>query len=446
MKKLLTSQMQALLMLLPLLFFVLAKPAYAITDPLTVPNNKFGIHIHDANDLIDASNLVNSSGGDWGYVTLVIRDDERNLAQWQEVFNKMRRMHLIPIVRIASRMGNANWQKADTDQTDDWIAFLKSLSWPTKNRYIIVGNEPNHATEWGGNVNPEEYSDYLLSFSKELKRASSDFFIMPAGLDASAPSDSEHMDEATYLERMIKKNPKLFDAIDGWSSHSYPNPGFAGSVDDTGRGSIRTYEWEMEYLKSLGVTKNLPVFITETGWVHNGDGEVSNIRRQGDMIDRYTKAFTAIWNSPNIVAVTPFIMNYTNPPFDTFSWKKKDGTFYDFYYEIQKLSKVRGEPKQDNNGEIQTVLLPEVIEVEGKHFGIAYVKNTGQKIWKVGIAETVLVEDGTMEINSTNPLSDLEPGQIGPVLYRTLTNKKQSMQNSLEFDKMLLSFLNPYIN
>ncbi len=438
--------MKKLLLLLPLLFFTFVKPALAIEDPLRVPNNKFGIHIHDENDLKDAANLVNSANGDWGYVTLVIRDDERNLGKWQETFNKMRRLHLVPIVRIASKAQGPNWQKADNDQTDDWIAFLKALTWPVKNRYVVVGNEPNHATEWGGQVNPEEYSDYLLSFAQQLKRASSDFFVMPAGLDASAPTDSEHMDEALYLDRMIKRNPKLFDSIDAWSSHSYPNPGFAGSADDKGKGSIRTYEWELEYLKKLGVTKNLPVFITETGWVHNGDGQVQKTRKQDDIVTRYTKAFESVWNAPNIVAVTPFIINYQDAPFEIFSWKKKDGTFYDFYYDIQRLSKIKGEPKQDNKGEIQTVLLPEVIQVDEKQYGIAYIKNTGQKIWKIGIPETILVENGTIEISSTNPLSDLEPGKTGPVLYRTISNNKQSMQNPLEFDKMLLAFLNPYMN
>lgn len=62
-------------------------------------NNKFGIHIMDEHDLVDAANLVNSNGGEWGYVTIVIRDDQLNRDRWQSVFNQMRRLKLIPIVR-----------------------------------------------------------------------------------------------------------------------------------------------------------------------------------------------------------------------------------------------------------------------------------------------------------------------------------------------------------
>src|SRR5258708_5905711 len=40
------------------------KAAYAIENPLTTPNNKFGIHILFPNELSDAAQLVNSSGGD----------------------------------------------------------------------------------------------------------------------------------------------------------------------------------------------------------------------------------------------------------------------------------------------------------------------------------------------------------------------------------------------
>ena len=57
--------------------------AFAIYDPTGVPNNSFGIHIANIQDLEDAAKLVNSSGGDWGYVTLVITEDNRTISLWQ---------------------------------------------------------------------------------------------------------------------------------------------------------------------------------------------------------------------------------------------------------------------------------------------------------------------------------------------------------------------------
>ena len=52
-------------LLLFLIALLLARPAAAISDPLSVPNNRFGIHIADLNDIPDVAPLVNSSGGDW---------------------------------------------------------------------------------------------------------------------------------------------------------------------------------------------------------------------------------------------------------------------------------------------------------------------------------------------------------------------------------------------
>lgn len=53
-------------------------PDSAINSPTSVVNNKFGIHITDEKDLQDASLLINSNGGDWGYVTFVITERKRS--------------------------------------------------------------------------------------------------------------------------------------------------------------------------------------------------------------------------------------------------------------------------------------------------------------------------------------------------------------------------------
>jgi hypothetical protein len=53
--------------------FVQTTSAFAIEDPLKTPNNKFGVHILFPSELQQAARLVNSSGGDWGYVVIPIR-------------------------------------------------------------------------------------------------------------------------------------------------------------------------------------------------------------------------------------------------------------------------------------------------------------------------------------------------------------------------------------
>ena len=349
-----------------------AGPVLAAGDPLVVPNNVFGIHILDENDLEDAVKLVNSNGGDWGYVTIVIQESDKNSLKWQRTFNRMKELHVIPIVRIASTPERGLWKKLSVYDIDPWVAFLSGLSWPTQNRYIVVGNEPNHAKEWGGEVNPKEYATYLKTISIKLKEASPDFFVLPAGLDASAPNLLGYMDEGRFLALMQEAEPDVFDYIDGWTSHSYPNPGFLGSEKATGRGSVTTFEWELNYLITLGITKSLPVFITETGWIHTQRKQ--DIQKVGE---RLTYAYQNVWNHPSVVAVTPFVLNYQSKPFEGFSWKDKEGGYYPFYTDIQNLSKTKGEP----------ILPPEpkkeIKEYQPTYFGLAqalYNINTDQKM------------------------------------------------------------------
>src|SRR4030042_6845122 len=91
-----------------------------------VQNNKFGIHLAVASeeDLIDAATLVNSSGGDWGYVTVVIQENDLDQNKWQNVFDKMRELHLIPIVRIAtSPQPGGFWRRPDVEDAEKWVNF-----------------------------------------------------------------------------------------------------------------------------------------------------------------------------------------------------------------------------------------------------------------------------------------------------------------------------------
>ncbi len=393
------------------LFLKAPRESLAVKNPLTTPNNPYGIHIFDENDLTDAQALVNSNGGDWGYVTLVIRKDERDTKRWQSVFNKMRRLHLIPIVRIATKQLENGWEKPNFDEIEGWVSFLKDLNWVIQNRYVIIGNEPNHAPEWGGEVNPSEYADYLYTFSKKLKASNPDFFVMPAGFDASVPNGKQSMSEDTFLRAMIEKNQNVFDYVDGWASHSYPNPNFSGSQDDTGRGTVRTYKWELNFLEGLGITKKLPVFITETGWAHNKDEKKREFENIEEVTDRLKASYELAWKDERVVAITPFILNYQNDPFDVFSWKKADGTFYEFYYEIQKLPKPRGVPKQVMSVDVLSLVLPPLLPSSEGFVGIVTLKNKGQSIWKGN--EKIYASNSGFEVLLEPRIlfSDIEPGE-----------------------------------
>src|SRR3972149_5978553 len=120
------------------------KPALAVVDPLNQPNNRFGIHILETHDLGPAASLVNSNGGNWGYVTVVLRLNDLNHDRGQKMFDMMRRLKLIPIVRLATIPEGDNWVKPLPEDADKLAGFLNSLNWVIKNRYVVLFNEPNH--------------------------------------------------------------------------------------------------------------------------------------------------------------------------------------------------------------------------------------------------------------------------------------------------------------
>ncbi|MCR4305966.1 MAG: hypothetical protein NUV73_02695, partial [Candidatus Daviesbacteria bacterium] len=217
--------------------------AYAVVDPLSVPNNKFGIHIIQAtpDESSPAASLVNGSG-DWGYVTVLVESNDRNHDKWQEFFNDLRRRHLIPLVRLATQPQNGGfWKRPYEGEEIAWADFLDRLNWPTKNRYVTIYNEPNHGAEWGNSVDAKDYAKVLDRTITALKSKNSDFFVLNAGFDASAPPRApKYEDQVTFMQLMEEAVPGIFEKLDGWVSHSYPNPEFAGSPDAVGRGTIRT--------------------------------------------------------------------------------------------------------------------------------------------------------------------------------------------------------------
>ncbi len=402
--------------ILAILFFLSVVPVLAKYDPLTVPNNRFGILIVDPNDLADAAKLVNSAKGDWGYVTLVMQEDDRDAEKWQRIFNEMRAFHLIPIVRLATHIDGDAWVKPYKDSAADWAKFLNSLNWPIENRYVIIYNEPNHANEWGRSLDPENYARTLVSYAKELKKISEDFFILPAGLDVSAASDGRSLDATQYLSRMLKAEPSLFDYLDGWTSHSYPNPAFSGSVFAFGRGTLRSFQWEREYLKQLGVTKKLPIFITETGWVHREGLQANSGLLSSDQVGaNLLLAAAQIWTDPDIVAITPFVLNYQGLPFDHFSWKKLGSPeYYPQYGAYQQIGKLSGQPYQREQYTPKHRLVPQSLVAGSTYVLSALLKNEGQGILSEqgGEYSIELVTTPTF-LAVREPLPVMEPGQYG---------------------------------
>lgn len=324
-----------------LFLFLLPQPAHAIEDPLIQPNNKIGIHILFGHELPDAAKLVNSNGGDWGYVTIPLSIQDMNYAKWQRFMSKAKELHLIPIVRLVTNPypGNTKtWRKPTEKDIIAFSSFLNSLDWPTTNRYVVIFNEVNRGDEWAGAANPAEYARILSYSVNTFKNKNPDFFIISAGLDNAAPSrGATYMNEYDFFTQMHNAVPGIFNQIDGMSSHSYPNPGFAQPPDASSRMGIGSFVYERDLMKNLD-GKELPVFITETGW--------SADTVPAATIDQYyQQAFATIWADPNIVTVTPFLLDGRAGPFQKFSFLTATGGFTQQYEFIKNLPKVQGTPK-----------------------------------------------------------------------------------------------------
>ncbi len=332
--------------LLSCIFIMLPTPAFA-DDPRAKPNNKIGIHILFPSELEDAARLINNNGGQWGYVIIPIQSGDKDLKKWQDFMDGAKRLHVIPIIRLATEGDYFNtkvWRKPQDADIVDFANFLNSLTWPTKNRYVVVYNEVNRSDEWGGLSDPAEYAQILSYAVTVFKSKSVDFFIISSGMDnASITVPGTSFNQYDYFSLMQSAVPGIFNQIDGIASHSYPNPGFIQPVTRDGPHTVNSFKYEKRYIEGFS-EKNLPVFITETGWVKDRvpDATIGLYYRQ---------AFESVWNDESVVAVTPFILTASGP-FAPFSFTNPDGNKSEGYKAVFELPKIKGEPESGPVGQV----------------------------------------------------------------------------------------------
>ena len=316
------------------IIFCFTRNVYAIEDPLLILNNKFGVHILFTSELEKARELVNSSGGDWGYITIPIQALDKDLEKWQKFMDDCRRLHLIPIIRIATENHYFNtsvWRKPQGADILDFANFLNSLEWPVKNRYVIIFNEVNRGDEWEGSPDPGEYAQILNYATETFKSVSADFFIISAGLDNASANNQYY-----YMTAMDQEVPGIFGKIDGLGSHSYPNPAFSVAPWIITDKSISSFKFEKNLAYQLS-GRALPVFITETGWSQEKISE-------NQISSYFIYAFENVWSDQNIVTVTPFLLQAGPGPFKQFTLVGENGTFNEISKAILGIAKTKGTP------------------------------------------------------------------------------------------------------
>lgn len=307
-------------------------------------NNKFGIYVYDRLDLIErGGDLVNSQGGKWGYVLIPYNVKDYDYDKWRAIFADLRERELIPILQLWD-VDPADYEEA----TREAAQFLSTFDWPIKPRYVSVYNEPNDEKFWQGTVDPANYAQVLAYTITTFKETNPNFFMLNGAFNATAPNGGGYIDQVNFMLQMNVAVPGIFARLDGWASHSYPQPAYRGHPTDSGRQSIRAYEWELSVLRDYFGVYNLPVFITETGWPHAEAKKDDYSYFDQETVALFIKqAFEEVWlPDERVVAVTPFTIRY-DPPHDNFSWiKPNDDGVYPQFDTIQQMTKVAGDPPQ----------------------------------------------------------------------------------------------------
>jgi len=307
-------------------------------------NNKFGLYIYQIDDFARrASEMINSNGGDWGYVLVPYNVKDYDSKKWNSFFEVLNQKHLIPIIQLWDLSEDPKDAIRDTKKS---AKFLNSLNWPIKKRYVSVYNEVNDERFWRGGLDPKEYARVLNYTIDIYKYENKDFFMLNGAFNASARNGSGYISEDEYLRQMNEEVGGIFKKLDGWASHPYPHiNGYLGLPTDTGRDSVRAYEWELNILDNEYGVKNLPVFITEAGWPHAEGENYNSSYVNEDTAAEYLKyAFEKVWlPDDRVVAITPFTIRY-DEPFDHFSFIKKDGSTYKVFDVLKDMPKQAGIP------------------------------------------------------------------------------------------------------
>lgn len=396
----------------------------ATVDPRNEQNNKVCVGILSPEaDITDAANMVNAKS-DWGYVVIIIKKSERDVDRWQGVFNQLLQNHLIPIVRIATDFDDQGyWQKPKEEDVNSWADFLSKLYFPTKNRYVQVYNEVNRAAEWGGNTDPADYARELDKMINALKAKSDDFFILNSPMDLALATGKDSVEAGDYFRLMEQAKPGIFSKLDGWASHSYPNPDFSASPLKRGRLGIDGYKWELSQIDQYTGGRNLPAFITETGWKR------SNLLDENKIADYYQTAFGSVWSDSRVVTACPFVLNYPDGLFNSFSFKGDEKVlgkqFYNYYSKIQDLTKIVGKPVRENIAFELKWSFPEYLILERPKELFLTVRNVGNYVWDAKSGLVLNVEaDGIKIIDARWNQDEVLPGREASVTFKIISNKK----------------------
>ncbi len=293
-----------------------------ITTP-ALAMDKMGMHVLHPHEFEKVGQLYAESRGEAKeplYITIPFSlDDVGKRDEWQKAFDYARQENIIPLVRITTRFDSqvGGWKKPNKYEIVQLARALNALKWPQNKRHVILFNEPNHAGEWGGSLDPQSFAR-MTNFALDwFHTESNEFVVLPAALDLAAANTATTTEAFEYWQKVLETSPEIATKIDAWNSHSYPNPGFMASPSLNGKNSLRGYQHELAFMQKY-TDRHLLVYITETGWLDRFS--------QYRLTSNYDYAVRNIWSDERVVAVTPFVLAGTPGPFAEFSFVDQNGS------------------------------------------------------------------------------------------------------------------------
>jgi hypothetical protein len=277
--------------------------------------NGFGVHILHPDEISLANNFLENEDdqSEWHYVTIPLTlNDLQKTSDWQKFFAKAKETKIIPIIRLTTRFENGVWQIPTRKDVTNLFGFLNQFEWPTNERYVIAFNEVNHAPEWGGKLDPAGYATTLEFVADWAHSENPNYKVLPAAMDLAAPNGTQTREAFAYLNQMYTANPTVFDSIDVWNSHSYPNPGFSSAPTQSGQASVRGFIHELAWLKQK-TGRDWQTFITETGWINTP-------QTSRWLTQYYLYSLQHVWSNPQVLGVTPFLLKGDPGPFSQFGF------------------------------------------------------------------------------------------------------------------------------
>lgn len=254
------------------------------------------------------------------YITVPFSlEDTKRLPEWQKAFDLAKEKNIVPLVRLVTHFDTQKnaWDVPTRRDVVQLSQALGKLEWPQAERHVILFNEPNHAAEWGGAVDPESFARITVFSAQWLNTEKENYVVLPAALDLAAPNGKVTAEAFGYWESALEHEPELLQHIDAWNSHSYPNPGFSSAPGLVGKNRLDGFRHELAFLKKY-TDRQLPVYITETGWVKNN-------QTAKNLPSYYRTALQKVWSDDLVVAVTPFLYAGSPGPFAGFSFVDESG-------------------------------------------------------------------------------------------------------------------------